>query len=150
LATMKDEKTNQLKMIEITTYYSKQYDAYRRLMQMITIIGICILVAIGLEYTPLKVVSRPLVIIIVLIGSVLVIKRGINMFLRRTDNYDEFIWPMAPTTDTQLSTANNTQSFIDISGIDVPFVCASSTCCNAGTVWSDASGCIVDPNTQST
>jgi hypothetical protein len=147
LASMKDEKTNQLKMIEITTYYSKQYDAHRRLMRMITIIGVCMLIAIGLEYTPLKMVSKPLAVLVFIIGGILIFKRVINMALRRNDNYDEFIWPMAPTTDTQLANANNPRSLIDISGVNMPFVCAASSCCNAGTVWSDASGCILDPNT---
>ena len=147
LASMKDEKTNQLKMVEITTYYSKQYDAHRRLMRMITIIGVCMLIAIGLDYTPLKIVSKPLAIVVFLIGGILIFKRVINMALRRNDNYDEFIWPIAPTTDTQMATANKSQNLIDISGVYVPFVCASSSCCNEGTVWSDSAGCILDPNT---
>ena len=141
LATMKNEKTNQLKMIEITTYYSKQYDAHRRLMQMITVIGVCILIAIGLKYTPLQFLSTPLVLLICIVGLVLVFLRGTNMFLRRTDNYDEFNWPSAPTTDSDLVT-NSESSPVGITG--VPFVCAESSCCSAGTVWSDASGCVID------
>lgn len=146
MAAMQDEKTNQLKMIEITTYYSKQYDAHRRLMKMIAIVGVCILISISLEmiYAPLGVVTKPLVILICLVGGFLILKRIVYMYLRRTDNYDEFIWPMAPTNDTQLLNANNSGSLIDISGVEVPFVCAASSCCNVGTVWTDSSGCIVD------
>ena len=149
MATMHDEKTNQLKMIEITTYYSKQYDAHRRLMKMIAIIGGCILIATMLEtiYEPLGALSRPLILLVVVVGGILVAKRIINMTLRSSDNYDEYIWPMAPTSDSQLLTANTTKSsFFDISGIDVPFVCAASSCCSAGTIWTDASGCIIDTN----
>lgn len=146
MASLHDEKKNQLKMIEITTYYSKQYDAHRRLMQMITIIGVCILIAIGLSYTPLQVVSKPLVILISIIGLVLVFMRGVNMFLRRSDNYDEFIWPAAPTNNAELANVNNAKSIVDVSGIDLDFLCAGELCCNVGTVWSDASGCIVDKN----
>jgi hypothetical protein len=145
LSKLKDEKYNQLKMIEINTYYSKQYDAHRRLMRMITIIGACLLVAIGLEYTPLKVVSTPLTILICSIGAFLVGKRLINMILRRNDNYDEFNWPTAPTTDATLATANTqNNSIIDISGVDVPYICAAASCCNEGTIWTDASGCVID------
>jgi hypothetical protein len=152
MAAMHDEKANQLKMIEITTYYSKQYDAHRRLMRMIAIVGVCILIAIGLEtmYEPLGVVTKPLVILICIVGGFFIIRRIIYMLLRRTDNYDEFVWPMAPTNDTQLLTANDAKSLIDISGVEIPFVCAASSCCNVGTVWTDSSGCIVDTTVKDT
>jgi hypothetical protein len=148
LSTLKDEKYNQLKMIEINTYYSKQYDAQRRLMRMITIVGVCLLCAIGLEHTPLKVVSTPLTILICVIGGILIFKRGMNMALRRNDNYDEFIWPIAPTTDAELATPSTTTGpAIGVTGVPIPmeYICTESTCCNEGTVWSDASGCVVSP-----
>ena len=138
LSTMKNEKTNQLKMIEITTYYSKQYDAYRRLMRMFTIIGVCMLIAIGLQYTPLKFLSGPLVSIIFVVGGVLLAWRAMNMILRRNDNYDEFVWPGAPTTNGPQSNKNA----FGITGM--PYVCAQSDCCNEGTIWSDT-GCVVHP-----
>jgi hypothetical protein len=150
LASLKDEKLNQLKMIEITSYYSKQYDAYRRLMRMITIIGICILVAIGLDRIPMvSVVSRPLITLICIVGGIMVLKRVVSMTSRSTDNYDEFIWPMAPTTDAELATANLTaRNIIGVTG--APFICAESSCCNVGTVWSDLSGCVLDPSYKPT
>jgi hypothetical protein len=61
LAKLQDEKYNQLKMIEINSYFSKQYDAHIKLMKLITIIGVCMLATLSLNYiTPLKVASRPL------------------------------------------------------------------------------------------
>jgi hypothetical protein len=150
LSTLKDEKHNQLKMIEINTYYSKQYDAHRRLMRMITIVGVCLLFAIGLEYTPLKVVSTPLTILICVVGGALIVNRGVNMALRRNDNYDEFIWPMAPTTDASLANSNKTGSPISITGLDMPYLCTASSCCNEGTVWNDKTGCVVNTELIST
>lgn len=141
LSKLRSEKTDQLKMIEITTYYSKQYDAHRRLMRMITIIGVLCLVAIGLQYTPLQFLSKPLGILICIIGIVLVFLRGSNMFMRTTDNYDEFVWPGAPTSMGQLSNKNA----IGITGL--PFVCSQETCCNTGTVWSDSAGCVIQNQT---
>ena len=136
---MKNEKTNQLKMIEITTYYSKQYDAYRRLMRMFTIIGVCMLIAIGLQYTPLAFLSDPLVSIIFVVGGAFLAWRVISMVLRRDDNYDEFEWPGAPTSNSKHTNKNA----LGITGM--PYVCAQSDCCNEGTIWSDT-GCIVQPN----
>ena len=138
LSTLNNEKTNQLKMIEITAYYSKQYDAYRRLMRMITIIGVCMLIAIGLHSTPLQFLSGPLVRVISVVGGVLLLWRVINMVLRRNDNYDEYNWPGAPTTNAK----GPSKYALGITGL--PYVCAQEDCCNEGTVWSDT-GCIAQP-----
>jgi hypothetical protein len=44
LTSLEDQKLNQLKMIEITTYYSKKYDAQKRLMQIVAIFGVCLII----------------------------------------------------------------------------------------------------------
>ena len=145
MAELKDEKNNQLKMVEINTYYSKQYDAYKRLMQLITIVGICLLFAIVLDYTPLQIISRPLSIIICLLGGFFIVRRILSMSLRTETNYDEFHWLNTPSLTYTVDQANalNTNKVIDISGISLDFICAESSCCGPGTVWSDVSGCII-------
>ncbi len=145
MSELKDEKNNQLKMIEINTYYSKQYDAYKRLMQLITIVGICLLAAIVLDYTPLKIVSTPLSILICIIGGFLILRRIFSMSMRTYDDYDEFYWLNTPSATYSVDDANNanTNQIIDISGVDMDFICAESSCCGPGTVWSDASGCVI-------
>ena len=147
LSKLEDEKYNQLKMIEINTYFSKQYDAHKRLMRLVTIVGICMLVTLLLGYVePLKNVSKLLFNLVTFIGVVLIIKKLIDMYLRRNDNYDEYIWPVAPNTDAELATSNSeSTSFVDVSGVDVPDLCVGSSCCNEGTVWDDNLGCIINP-----
>jgi len=143
LANMKDYKNNQLKMIEINTYYSKQYDAYRRLMRLITIIGVLLLVSILLEHTPLYMVSRPLTILVCIVGGIVIILRVFNMMSRSSYNYDEIKW-FPPVNQTSSSTQ------IGVSDtIGTPYVCAEQSCCSYGTVWSDASGCVVDTQSSS-
>ena len=145
LSKLEDEKYNQLKMIEINTYFSKQYDAHKRLMRLVTIVGICMLVSLLLGYVePLKNVSKLLFNFVTFIGVVLIIKKLIDMYLRRNDNYDEYIWPVAPNTDSEL-TSSNSSSIIDVSGVDIPEICVGSSCCNEGTVWDDNLGCIINP-----
>lgn len=139
LSTLKDEKYNQLKMIEITTYYSKQYDAYRRLFRMMAIMGACLLVAHLLQSTPLSMLSSPLTIVIWMVGGIVIGWRIINMILRRNDNYDEFVWPTAPTTDKQL--VSGVGPPIGVTGVDIPYFCSASSCCGKGTIWSDK-GCV--------
>ena len=149
LAKLEDDKYNQLKMIEINSYFSKQYDAHIKLMRLITIVGLCMLGTLLLNYFgPLKVVSRPLFNIVLLVGIFLIIKVTIDMYLRRNDNYDEYSWFAAPTTDTGVTVANtqSNTSFIDVSGVDVPF-CYGENCCSTGTVWDDTSyTCVIDTN----
>jgi hypothetical protein len=148
LSKLEDEKYNQLKMIEINTYFSKQYDAHKRLMRLVTIVGICMLVTLLLGYIePLKGVSNLLFNIVTFIGVILIIKKLVDMYLRRDDNYDEYLWPVAPNTDTELATANaESNSFIDISGVDIGNICFGSSCCSEGTVWDDVTSmCIIKP-----
>jgi hypothetical protein len=150
LAKLKDEKYNQLKMIEINTYFGKQYENHIQLIKIIVIVGICMLATLLLSFSDkTKSASKPMFNLITIVGSYFIIRKLIDMYLRKNDNYDEYEWPVAPTTDQELSTANSeSTSFVDISGISVPNMCAGTSCCSVGTVWSDASGCIVDPNTQ--
>lgn len=145
MSELNDQKANQLKMIEINTYYSKQYDAYKRLMQMITIVGICLLIAIALDYTPLQLLSKPLSIIICIIGGFFILRRIFSMAFRTNINYDEFYWFNTPSMSYTVDQANtaNTNTIIDVSGVDLDFICAESSCCGPGTVWSDVSGCVI-------
>jgi hypothetical protein len=147
LAKLEDDKYNQLKMIEINSYFSKQYDAHIKLMRLITIVGLCMLATLLLNYIePLKVASRPLFNIVLVIGVFLIIKVTIDMYLRRNDNYDEYSWFAAPTTAEGVTQANaeTGTSFVSVDGLGVPF-CYGSSCCSTGTVWDDASAsCVIN------
>jgi len=153
LAKIEDNKYNQLKMIEINSYFSKQYNAHIKLMKLITIIGLCMLATLILNYFgPLKVASKPLFNIVLVIGIILITKMGIDMYLRKNDEYDEYSWFSAPTTEAGVTLANteSNSSFLDVSGVDVPF-CYGSACCSTGTLWDDASySCIIDTNPPDT
>ena len=153
LAKLEDDKYNQLKMIEINSYFSKQYDAHIKLMRLITIVGVCMLATLLLNYMgPLKAASRPLFNIVLIVGIILIIKVIIDMYLRRNDNYDEYNWYSAPTTDAGVEIANtkSNTSFLDVSGVDVPF-CYGSSCCSTGTMWDDATyACVLDTNPPDT
>jgi hypothetical protein len=146
LAKIKDEKYNQLKMIQINSYFSKQYDAHVKLMKLITVVGLCMLATLILRYIPpLKIASTPLFNIVTIIGILFIMKILIDMYMRKGDNYDEYTWPVGPTNDKELSSANaNSTDFIDISGIDIPF-CLGANCCSTGTIWDDTtSTCVID------
>lgn len=130
MTELKDEKLNHLKMIEITTYYSKQYDAQKRIMQLIAGFGICLFISMSLGLDSLTT-------LIVIVGIIWIGYRLLNMLMRDNENYDEFFFFYPPDTDG----ANNP---IGLSGKGIGKVCIGSVCCNKGTVWDDQLGCVID------
>ena len=144
LTALETDRDNQLRMVDINTYQSKSYDAQRRLMRSVAILGILLLLILVLGKISKKMssVTNPLMLGVVVVGSVFTIRRVYDMAKRTPTNYDEYQWWWAPTSDSQV--ADSSGSFIDISGIEIPYVCAQQSCCSAGTTWSDASGCVAD------
>lgn len=144
LAALKNEKYDQLKMIEINTYYSKKYDDHRRFFRTLTIIGVCMLASLGLKYIPIiSFLSSPLMKLIMLIGVIIILRHMLNMYLRSYINYDEYRWPLAPTDAQEVSLADSSVgSVMSVNGI--PYLCEGDGCCGEGTVWKDKVGCIVN------
>lgn len=130
LTALKDEKLNHLKMIEITTYYSKQYDAQKRIMQLIAGFGICLFISMYFELNTLTT-------LIVLVGIVWIGYRLLNMLMRHNDNYDEFDFYYPPSTD-------GSKHPIGFSGKGIGKVCIGSVCCNKGTIWDEQLGCVIE------
>jgi hypothetical protein len=130
MTAIKDEKLNHLKMIEITTYYSKQYDAQKRIMQLIAGFGICLFISM---YFELDTVTT----LIVLVGIVWIGYRLLNMLMRDNENYDEFNFFYPPATD-------GLSHPIGLSGKGIGKICIGSICCNKGTIWDEQLGCVID------
>lgn len=129
LASLEDEKLNQLKMIEITTYYSKQYDAQKRLMQIIAFFGVCLIICSFIKYSPLT-------YLISIVGGLLIIARILNMSMRTNYDYDEVKWLFPPS----LNSSGTTE--IGITGPGIGYLCAGASCCSEGTIWENESGCV--------
>jgi hypothetical protein len=130
MTALKDEKLNHLKMIEITTYYSKQYDAQKQIMQLIAVFGICLFISMFFQLDTLTT-------LIVLVGIIWIGYRILNMLMRDNTNYDEFNFFYPPATD------GNSHP-LGLSGKGIGKVCIGSVCCNKGTVWDTYLGCVID------
>jgi hypothetical protein len=130
LSSLQDQKLNQLKMIEITTYYSKQYDAQKRLMQIIAIVGVCLLICTFIGFSPLT-------YIIGIAGGILIALRIFNMSMRTNYDYDEINWILPPNTSS-----SSDSTAIGITGPSIGTLCAGSSCCSAGTIWDSTAGCV--------
>ena len=131
LNDLQDNKLNHLKMIEITTYYSKHYDAQKQLMQIMTGIGIALLISV---YLNLSLVT----FIIIIIGIVWIGYRVTLMYMRTNTNYDEFNF-----MDPEKNPSTLSSSFS--SSLSAPSLsCIGSACCSEGTTWSSTeSQCII-------
>ena len=130
MTDLKDEKLNHLKMIEITTYYSKQYDGQKRIMQLIAVFGICLFISMYFELDALTT-------LIVLVGIVWIGYRLLNMLMRDNENYDEFNFFYPPSTD-------GSSHPIGFSGKAIGKICIGSVCCNKGTIWDEQLGCVIE------
>lgn len=131
MSALKDEKLNHLKMIEITTYYSKQYDAQKRLMQIIAGVGFCLFLSMYFQI-------KPLTTFIIIVGIIWIGYRLFNMAMRDNENYDEFNFFYPPST-------SGADSYpLGLSGPSVGKVCIGSVCCNEGTVWDSQLGCVIE------
>jgi len=130
LASLENEKLNQLKMIEITTYYSKQYDAQKRLMQIIAIFGVSLIICSYIGYSPLT-------IIISIVGGMFILIRIFNMSMRTNYDYDEIEWLLPPTMSPDTGTTE-----IGFTGPGIGNVCAGASCCSEGTIWDNVAGCV--------
>jgi hypothetical protein len=134
MTALKDEKLNHLKMIEITTYYSKQYDAQKRLMQIVAGLGICLFISMYFQI-------QPLTTLILIVGIIWIGYRLLNMAMRDGKNYDEFNFFFPPNTS---SSDGSGSTEIGLSGPSIGKVCIGSVCCNEGTVWDSQLGCVIE------
>jgi hypothetical protein len=143
-----EDRHKKMKLTEINTYFGKKYQGYGRLARGVVIVAALYLIPYFMRHKfKLDVAAAPLELAIKVFGGIYIVWLVYDIVSRRNDDFDEFVFPMAPTTTTEMINANaSSGSIIDISGIDIPQLCAGSYCCGPGTTWSDASGCVFDAN----
>lgn len=125
LNDIQDNKLNHLKMIEITTYYSKQYDAQKKIMQIMAGFGIALLISVYLQ-------SSLATFIIIIVGIIWIGYRVILMYMRTNTNYDEYNF-----MDPEKNSSTLSSSFS--STLSAPLSCIGAGCCSTGTKWSSTS-----------
>jgi hypothetical protein len=127
---LEDEKYNKLRLVEINTYYGKQYNAHAWLMKSIVIICVPVFILSILKNTgffPNKITSFIMAFIII-IGIIWIGLQIIDMSNRDNMNYDEYNWyfnkSKAPTDDTPSNPK-------DPWAMEIPsIVCVGEQCCD--------------------
>lgn len=149
LAKLKGERLNSMKMVEINTYYSKQYYKYKIFMQTVAIIMFALIICTVIRLKFSEKAGNILFTLVSAVGICVLLYELIDMYRRSWTEYDTYIWPLAPTTSVELQKAQESSSVVDISGSligVIPDVCVGTYCCGEGTTWSDVSGCVVNDN----
>ena len=149
MAKLKDEHLNAMKMVEINTYYSKQYLQYQKFMKTIVIIVVLLIICTLVRNRLSETVGNGMFAVVASVAICVILYQVIDIYRRSLTNYDTYIWPTAPTSAATLASSQG--PIMDVSGsimTAMPDICAGSYCCGDGTVWSDTSGCVISEDYQ--
>ena len=143
-SAMADKRLEALKMVEITAYSGKQYQAYASILSIIAIIAIIYAIStwITIRFPTVPFVNW-LPKFVLLCGVIYIVIQCGDLLLRRNDSFDEYEWPVAPRTKDMLTSANSISSKTIIHTKGIPTLCAGSFCCGEGTEWTDSAGCVI-------
>ncbi len=141
LSSIEDDTLNQLKMVEISSYYVDKYYTQKRLAQIIFVCCIfLIFISYGIKsFDNIGILTFLYLFFIILICIILYFVY--DYYVRTAFNFNEYDWWFAPSTppmNTNDSTSDST-STTDTCGN--PFSCTNNSCCASGTIWS-STGCV--------
>lgn len=113
LNLLEADKIDKLRLVEINTYYGKQYDAHKQIMKIVVIICIPVLILTILASKEI-IPSRLNVLlsgIIIIIGAFIIGAKVIDLSNRDNMNYDEYNWYFnkddAPTNSSDSSSSSD-------------------------------------------
>lgn len=140
---------NKRRLIQINTYYGKQYDAYSSVMKYILLICVPILILSLLsskDFIPENIYNF-LVIIILVIGFIILIRKIWDIYLRDTMNFDEYQWPFKPSFTPGSGSTSTTSTTTTTSTTP----CVGSLCCSDTEMYDQTlNQCIPIPATSTT
>jgi uncharacterized membrane protein (DUF485 family) len=148
MSEINNNNQNKARLVEINTYYQKQYNAYATVMIYILIICVFIFI-VGLFYKFNLLNDKlysGLLSFILFIGLIFVFKKIYDIYSRDNMNFDEFNWRL---TKSQLPTASTSTSSSTTSATTT-MPCIGSACCDLTTEVFDAkqNKCIHIPSTN--
>ena len=136
-----DDKNNKLRMVEINTYFGKRYQAHTSLMKLVIVVCLSLLfinVLSKRDFLPSN-ISNVLTIIILVIGSILILRRISDLVSRDNMNYDEYNWKFDPKGNKNLDYNINPLADVDLD-VDLNFW----SICGEGTIYDNSKNqCIV-------
>jgi len=142
LNLLEEQKNNKIRLVEINTYYGKQYNAHKEIMQIIVIMCIPILILTilankGLIPSKLNIIITGLIIVF---GLTIIGYKIIDISNRDKINYDEYNWYFnkeeAPTINETIGETTDTSTSSD--PWETPtIVCVGAECCNDNNIYDE-------------
>jgi hypothetical protein len=142
LNLLEEQKNNKIRLVEINTYYGKQYNAHKEIMQIIVIMCIPILILNILankELIPSK-LNIVINIIIIVFGLTIIGYKIIDLYNRSNMNFDEYNWHFnkeeAPKLEPVISNVDPNDLSLDPWGMRMPTItCIGSECCYNNSIY---------------
>jgi len=141
LTLLEAQKNNKIRLVEINTFYGKQYDAHKQIMQIVVIICIPVLilsVLAGKGILPPK-ISALLTGIIIIIGLFIIGAKIIDLSNRDNMNFDEYNWYFnkeeAPTSSTEPDASSSSSSD---PWTTPTYTCSGAECCYENSTFDEA------------
>ena len=151
LASLKDDKSNKLRLVEINNYYGRKYEHQTDIMKIVImacapILVISILLKKG--FIP-ETISTGLIVIIIVAGIIAVTRKLMDLNRRNNMNFDQYDMPFNPYAVSVSKTENTNRA--DLSKASAYASCIGASCCDGkNTLWNPATAmCIVKPATTS-
>ena len=148
LTLLEAQKNNKIRLVEINTFYGKQYDAHKQIMQIVVIICIPVLiltVLAGKGILPPK-ISALLTGIIIIIGLFIIGAKIIDLSNRDNMNFDEYNWYFnkeeAPTSSTEADASSSSSSD---PWTTPTYTCSGAECCYENSTFDETQNMCIPP-----
>lgn len=152
LAEMQDNTNNNMRMVEINTYYGDKYSNYTDILKLIIIFCIPILFFTVLhraEIIPRGIYSF-IIIILFFIAIITIGIKIIDSIYRSKMNYNEYVWSFNKNTAPSITTTSS-DTTSDPWGTSPSIECLGQSCCYEGTTYnSTLNQCVPNSYVDST
>lgn len=155
LKVLEDEKYNKIRLVEINTYYGKQYNAHTQIMKIIAYVCIPIIILTVLANNGLlpDSIYNILTGLIIIVGLYFLVRSFIDIMNRDNMNYDEYDWSFnqdnAPLQNASVMPTDSSSTPWSMPSL----TCVGSGCCYEGTTFDETKNMCIpnsDVNTSST
>ena len=137
LKMLEDEKYNKIRLVEINTYYGKQYSAHTQIMKIIAYVCIPIIILsilVNRELIPGN-IYNVLTGLIIMIGLFFIVRKILDMINKDSMNYDEYDWyfnkTQAPSQDNTVASSNSNP------WTTPSMTCMGAACCYEGSTYDE-------------
>jgi hypothetical protein len=138
---------NQMRMVEINSYYSKRYSHHTSLIKILIIVSVLVLMVILLKKYDIisQDVSNIIISIILFISLVVFVVKGYDLMKRNDMNYDEYDVLSKPKSIEDSSSGKTGKTGMNNS-INMSLGCVNGNCCSSAMIYdSDKNKCINMP-----